>query len=103
MVHSASDGICQILKHKIPVSCLVTRDPANNNIPLLYHYIRKVNSIKAPQNKNIVMFFAHFSFSESTNRTVNAAVLDGVHSTDTTSPTSTNKCSILPFMYQNDN
>ena len=29
-------SICQIFKHKIYVSCLLTRDPANNNIPLLY-------------------------------------------------------------------
>ena len=30
------DSICQIFKHKIHVSCLLTRDPANNNIPLLH-------------------------------------------------------------------
>ena len=30
------DSICQIFKHKIYVSCLLTRDPANNNIALLY-------------------------------------------------------------------
>ena len=30
------ESICQIFKHKIYVSCLLTRDPANNNIPLLH-------------------------------------------------------------------
>ena len=60
------------------------------------HYKRTVNSIQAPSKQNIVMFFfvfyfAHFSFSEPTNRAVNEAILDGVRSTDTTSPTSTIK------------
>ena len=34
--YTTIDSICQIFKHKIYVSCLLTRDPANNNIPLLY-------------------------------------------------------------------